>query len=107
MAVKTLDKYRAFLHPTGTDAVSVEVETYPGFRNDGRPIVDIDLSFHLGYDKAYLEFGHTRGRAASIKRARAKFDKLMKAMDIIDKHIRDAEDNIEVDRDAARNATEE
>lgn len=104
MPTKVKEHHRAWLGPKDEDDyVRTEAEEWPGYRNDSSSrYIDLDLILHDGSSTTRFYFNHTRGDASTIKRARAKLNKLQDALDRIDWHIRDAEDHVDEDREARK-----
>lgn len=89
---------RGWLDTTGGDHYTLNVEAFPGYgRNENTTYVDVEFYLSDGSDKVYLGFNHERGDRKSIRAARAKYEKLSAALEVIEAHLRDAEDNCDME----------
>jgi hypothetical protein len=100
---KVKDNKRGWLESTGAEHYIVEVETFNGYgKSVDTTFVDADLTISDGNAKVYLAFSHERGNRRSIRAARAKYEKLSSALEVIESHLRDAEDNCEMEAAAKK-----
>lgn len=100
---KVKDNKRGWLESTGAEHYTVMVESFNGYgKSVDTTFVDVDFTLSDGNDKVYLAFSHERGNRRSIRAARAKYEKLSSALEVIEAHLRDAEDNCEMEAAAKK-----